>query len=100
MNNADLPAYPQAHETSLDLDQGHWFDWLGLTKREHFVAMAMQGLLANPGLVDIDAKNIVKEAIEHADELLKQLDETDTQKQESGSSGTGSSPETFKPTTS
>lgn len=51
----------------------------GLTKREYFAGLAMQGLLANPNFNGGEALNNVIEkcqsAIAHADELLKQLEE-------------------------
>ena len=44
----------------------------GLTKREYFAGLAMQGLLAsNNGQT---TKYLVKKAIESTDELLKQLE--------------------------
>ena len=47
----------------------------GLTKREYFAAMAMQGICANPtNMIKPFAKPIAKVAIEIADELLKQLE--------------------------
>jgi len=53
-----------------DLDGG------GLTKREWFAGMAMQGLLGNADLyVDIESK--VPEAIAFADAILKKLAESD-----------------------
>jgi hypothetical protein len=47
----------------------------GLTKREHFAALAMQGMLANPELMNHvngfpDPVNIIS----YVDELLKRLD--------------------------
>jgi hypothetical protein len=52
-------------------------EWdLGLTKREWFAGMALQGLLGNADLyVDIESK--VPEAIDFADAILKQLAESD-----------------------
>jgi hypothetical protein len=48
----------------------------GLTKREWFAGMALQGLLGNADLyVDIESK--VPEAIDFADAILKQLAESD-----------------------
>ena len=47
----------------------------GLTKREYFAGLAMQGLLSNP--CQIDTTNfewIAEHAVGYADELLKQLD--------------------------
>ena len=54
----------------------------GLTKRECFAAMAMQGLLSNPLISDIFTtdngvplhKSVAENSIQYADELLKQLE--------------------------
>ena len=47
MKNGDSPAAPLASEELSD----RWFDGVqlqtGLTKREHFACLAMQGILAN-----------------------------------------------------
>lgn len=42
----------------------------GLTKREYFAAMAMQGLLANP---NVPAKYVVNDAVSYADDLITVL---------------------------
>jgi hypothetical protein len=48
----------------------------GLTKREWFAGMALQGLLGNSDLyIDVDSK--VPEALAFADAILKQLAESD-----------------------
>jgi len=54
----------------------------GLTKREYFAGLAMQGLISNSGQVQIYAGNnpepvpiyVAKTAIGLADELLRQLE--------------------------
>jgi hypothetical protein len=49
----------------------------GLTKREYFAAMAMQGIMGNPNtepLEPVHFKNIAEDSIRIADELLKQLE--------------------------
>ena len=46
----------------------------GLTKREYFAGLAMQGLLANTELTELNIENLTVLAIEHTDELLKQLE--------------------------
>lgn len=52
-------------------------DWEeGLTKREYFAAMAMQGLLANEYLSSTD--RLEKHAVEHADRLIKALNKGKT----------------------
>jgi len=57
----------------------------GLTKREHFAGLAMQGLLAYPqgvfndkGKGSTEVEDIIRVSILHADELLKQLEEKET----------------------
>lgn len=58
----------------------------GLTKREYFAGIAMQGMLANPAIVQ-NAKNaqtfceeLCLASVEQADELLKRLEQTKTDK--------------------
>lgn len=46
---------------------------IGLTKREYFVAMILQGVASNPD-VKLGASERVRISIEMADELLKQLE--------------------------
>ena len=43
---------------------------LGLTKREYFAAMAMQGLLANPNI-----SCVTSDAVLYADKLISALNE-------------------------
>ena len=50
----------------------------GLTKREYFAAMAMQGMLANPQIVmgahpDRIMEIISIASVEHADDLIREL---------------------------
>lgn len=47
---------------------------LGLTKREYFAAMAMQGMLANPS-IEGSKENFALDAVECADALLSALEE-------------------------
>ena len=88
MNNADKPIHVKNGENmihsfnSTDYSQGNFE---GLTKREYFAGLAMQGLISNPNIkrptpsyID-DGKeysDFSKVAIEYADELLKQLETT------------------------
>jgi hypothetical protein len=46
---------------------------IGLTKREYFAALAMQGLLANSDIV-VSIEEITKESVRYADSLLKTLE--------------------------
>jgi len=75
MNNRDTPASPLAvglllNDGTIDASRA------GLTKREAFAMAAMQGMLANPYLMEIlsDVDGIAKDAVEYADSLLKELD--------------------------
>ena len=56
--------------------EGDWEQELGITKREYFAAMAMQGLIANAPINNLsNYKEGISLAIEWSDELLKQLEE-------------------------
>lgn len=48
----------------------------GLTKREYFAAMAMQGYIASYGgtTTEPNVSIVVKKAVEYADALLKELE--------------------------
>lgn len=48
----------------------------GLTKREYFAAMALQGLLANPTLAGNTAFDDAKAAVEIADALIARMNES------------------------
>jgi hypothetical protein len=69
MKNSDMPAMPVKPEVINGNHQVHF----GLSKREHFAAMAMQGLLAQGyGACD----EMKDEAIASADLLLAALEES------------------------
>ena len=75
MNNADKPAMPISVSSSThgnicssDFDFGE-----GLTKREHFAGLAMQGFLAHYGTAG-EGEVVIGLAIYYADELLKALE--------------------------
>lgn len=66
-HNRNLPAFPlQA------LVRG---EYSGLTKRELFAVLVMQGLLSNPGRCGGDWSEYARAARECADTLLKELAE-------------------------
>ena len=48
----------------------------GLTKREYFAAMAMQGIIANKDGLDIKIERIVESAVDTADALIEELYKT------------------------
>lgn len=67
MKNGEKPAFPASQST-------HNKDEMGMTKREYFAAMAMQGLLYH-SIMPMSPEAYAKKAIELSDELLKQLGE-------------------------
>jgi hypothetical protein len=86
MNNSEMPASPVRNcnnevinlaDNSIGSDDFQRDDKnysIGLSKREHFVAMAMQGIMANEFLVrDKCSKGIAIKAVSIADALLKEL---------------------------
>jgi hypothetical protein len=69
--HGDSPAFAKAafytDEYGIDAPQE------GLTKREYFAAMAMQGLLSLGGVI---YQSTVKSAVEYADDLIEELNKT------------------------
>ena len=45
----------------------------GLTKREYFAAMALQGIISNKDGLDIKIERIVESAVDTADALIEEL---------------------------
>ena len=72
MSNANEPAYPILLHEGEELPGG--VEPSGITKREHFAAMAMQGFLACPG-VSATNRHIAIGSVACADELLAALEE-------------------------
>ena len=70
MNNADMPAMP--HKIVFGKGYPEDYDNTGLTKREHFAGLAMQGLLSHNGNKDADV--CASFALEFAHALLKALE--------------------------
>jgi hypothetical protein len=78
MKNSEQAAFPLVY----DGPNANSFCHDGLTKREYFAAMAMQGLLSADARYNNrtdDRKSLAKDAIAFADELLKQLDNQEKQ---------------------
>lgn len=67
MNIGDQPAFPQLSE--------HPEAPPGLTKREHFAALAMQGLCASEAYAESSFKTIADMAVTQADDLLAALED-------------------------
>ena len=85
MRNKDLPAMPLTDYTLTEvqvIDEGGaevpvYIKAHGLSKREHMAAMAMQGICSNSEYIpteDYHYSNVAEDAVQHADALLKELD--------------------------
>ena len=74
MNNADMPAMPLSRGAEERLDEGYGFGYMGLTKREHFAGLAMQGILANQEWSANEPYTIAKKSVAAADALLAALE--------------------------
>ena len=48
----------------------------GLTKREYFASMALQGIISNKDGLDIKIERIVESAVDTADALIEELNKT------------------------
>jgi hypothetical protein len=77
--NRNEPAYPL--EKNISISEC----FAGLTKREHFAGLAMQGLLANQTVRDILSGNngmqvpdlIAEYSLQYADALIEELNKTE-----------------------
>lgn len=76
MKNSEQPIHPISEQEKDRLDDYPGISFKGLTKREYFAGLAMQGLLSNPypDIVGLNPDIITSTAIDLADKLLKQLD--------------------------
>ncbi|MFT6882531.1 MAG: hypothetical protein ACJAVY_001329 [Marinoscillum sp.] len=72
MNNADMPAYPMSEEDSIKWLQGDCV-LAGLTKREHFAGVAMQGLIKLTFPFGADEETTARRSLKMADALLAEL---------------------------
>ena len=63
--NPESSTFPMA----VDMIEPQW----GLTKREYFAAMAMQGILSIFAAKNLEASSVSKEALFHADALIEEL---------------------------
>jgi len=73
MENGKQSAFPLDGEVSNQCGNGT--NPTGLTKREHFASLAMQGILSGlPRPLEAHRKTVSEKAIQLADELLKQLE--------------------------
>ena len=63
------------NDAAFPVEQFQHYSSFGLTKREYFASMAMQGILADPDNQGY-AEGIAKDAVKMADELITQLNQT------------------------
>jgi hypothetical protein len=80
MKNGEEPAYPQSQETKEYFTKtGTFAIGSGLTKREYFAAMAMQGWIScqHEGFTG-DSEGYARMAIKAADALLEELSKPKT----------------------
>lgn len=77
MKNGNMPAAPTIYA-----DMGHngqreiFCDNQGLTKREHFAAIAIQGMIACEYGAKVSAAQWARDAVEVADALLAELEKS------------------------
>lgn len=80
IKNGDMPAMPMFSSEAKpcqvrDSSTQSTLDASGLTKREQFAAMAMQGLFANNRISPNDYRSIAINSVVAADALLAKLEE-------------------------
>ena len=68
-NNSDMPAMPVMDEAQ---EHGQHY---GLTKREHFAGLAMQGILSDSARAG-NVSDYARDAVLYADALLAELERT------------------------
>lgn len=82
MENKNLPAFPDPQRASKQSfsNQSPWDSPMGLTKREWFAGMALQGMLAGEydikGYAKSSIDTLAHDAVLFADALLTQLEKT------------------------
>ena len=80
MKNSDMPIAPLVNDNGHPLHASH-IAWdnkplaLGLTKREHFAGLAMQGFISAGVNWMPSASEIAELSIKYAEEVLRQLGE-------------------------
>lgn len=75
MIDPNEPAYPHLADGCQRVNETEHFP--GLTKREWFAAMAMQGLLSwGPDAYDCEYEKVARVAVHHADALIAELNRT------------------------
>ena len=81
MKNADTPTYPIVDRDGFPTNKKFITDsfddcFIGLTKREYFAGLAMQGILANSSLNNLKEETVAEISVLCADKLLENLENT------------------------
>lgn len=66
-------SYTSKHDPAYPVQDSKFDTAYGLTKREYFAALAMQGILARTGN---GSTSTAESAVKHADALIEQLNKT------------------------
>ena len=66
----------RANDLAYPVKKVDTINYTGLTKREYFAAMAMQGIITNKDGLDIKIERIVESAVDTADALIEELNKT------------------------
>lgn len=69
------------HERAFPLHPGIMADWqdnAGMTKREYFAGLALQGLLVTKAIEHLSAQHVAKQAVKFADALIAELAKTES----------------------
>jgi hypothetical protein len=81
MKNLETKANDPIHNvinSKKDYSDDNIYKSNGLTKREYFASMAMQGIISNKDGLDIKIERIVESAVDTADDLIEELNKTKT----------------------
>jgi hypothetical protein len=76
MENKETKANEPAFKTSYLYPGANDLPSTGLTKREYFASMALQGIISNKDGLDIKIERIVESAVDTADALIDELNKT------------------------
>jgi hypothetical protein len=66
----------RANDLAYPVKKVDTINYTGLTKREYFASMAMQGIITNKDGLDIKIERIVESAVDTADALIEELNKT------------------------
>lgn len=75
MSNGNEAVFPLLEKSAFNEGVTHYDGRPGLTKREYFAGVAMQGMLASFGNHNLEApEDIATDALQYADALLDRLE--------------------------